>query len=629
MYSHGFLKVAAASPVARVGDPLFNVKEMLKVLNTIEEKKPSIICFPEMGIPGYSIGDLIFQKYLYEDSLEAINYFLKNNNYDGVVIFGSYIIINDAIYNCCFVSQKNKILGIVPKNFLPHTNEFYESRWFASGSMISKEVKSVNLFGETIPFGKIIFENRLYDVTFGAEICADMWAPMSPSETLFSNGALMVFNPSASPICIGKSDYRRMLTKTMSFKFNGAYIYASNNASESTSEVVFSGHKIIAEAGSIISEDEKISLDSSVIYGDIDIDKLHYLRRNNSYYKSSQDMTRDIDILKVSFDLTYLNDEFHFEKELDKFPFVPKVKREFEEIINIQIASVIKRLEYIGIKKVVLGVSGGLDSTLALLSLCYAFDKYGYDRKNILGFTMPSFATSANTLNNSLELMKKLNITYKEIPIHDMVSSQLDVIGQNRENKDTTYENVQARYRTLTLMNIANKEKAIVIGTGDMSEIALGWSTFNGDHMAMYAINAGLPKTVVKEVVNYYCDVYPEVSSVIKRILETPITPELASSSQSTEDIIGKYEINDFILYHFLVNGDTSDRIEYLLQRVMNLDNDVAKEYVYNFNKRFYSQQYKRLTAPESVKILDISLSPRTEIRLNGDIYYSREKKNR
>ncbi|HOE15388.1 MAG TPA: NAD(+) synthase, partial [Candidatus Paceibacterota bacterium] len=386
------------------------------------------------------------------------------------------------------------------------------------------------------------------------------------------------------------------------------------------SEVVFSGHKLICENGEVISENEEISLHSDIIYGDFDILKLHHARRNNSYFKNVQEMARDLHIRRVTYELEEQED-FIFEKNLETLPFVPKNKEDYTDIINIQAASVIKRLEYIGINKVVLGVSGGLDSTLALLSLCYAFDKYNISRENIIAYMLPSKATSDRTYKNSVVLVEKLGVTKKEANIYSEVLHQLKAIGHDTLTKDVTYENVQARYRTFTLMNTANLNQAIVIGTSDMSEVALGWSTFNGDHMAMYGINAGLPKTVVKETVNFYKNIYPSVADVLTDIVNTPISPELSDSTQSTEEIIGKYEINDFILYHFLENGDDTDRIAYLLSKAMNIPLKEAKEWVVKFNNRFYSQQYKRLTSPESAKIMSFSLSPRTEVRLNGDIY--------
>ncbi|MDD4387802.1 MAG: NAD(+) synthase, partial [Bacilli bacterium] len=555
MYAHGFLKVAAACPNSRAGDTIYNVQAMIELLAEAQHRQTAMICFPEMCITGYSVGDLIFQKYLYDNALQAIEYLLNGNPYDGVIIFGSYVFINDTIFNCSFIAQKEKILGIVPKSFLPHTNEFNEARWFQSGIELSDSIKSIRLFDYDIPFGKLIFTDDSGEVKFAAEVCADMWAPISPNEILYANGAMIVFNSSASPAYIGKRERREILIRSISLKFNGAYVYVSNNASESSSEVVFSSHKLIAENGKIVEEEGEISLESSIIYGDIDILKLHHLRRNNSYYKNIQKFTRDVNIRNIPFKL-YRYADFNFEKTIDLMPFVPKRDYDYQDIINIQAAGVIKRLKYIGIDKCVFGISGGLDSTLALLSLCYAFDKYKLKRENIIAVTMPSAETGEESLNIARALAAALGVTLKEIPIQEDVKRGLANIGHSLEAKDITYENIQARYRTYTLMNMANLYGAIVIGTTDMSEMALGWSTFGGDHMAMYGINAGMTKTVVIATVKYYKNVFPKAALLLDRILSTPISPELTGAGQLTEDVIGKYEINDFILYRFLVNGD-------------------------------------------------------------------------
>jgi NAD+ synthase (glutamine-hydrolysing) len=618
MYQHGFIKVAAACVKTRLGDSMYNVKEMINVLKYANKKNPAFVCFPELCITGYSTGDLFFQKYLYLESLNAIKYLLENNPFPGVIIFGSFVSINDTLYNCSFVVQKKSILGIIPKTFLPHTNEFYEARWFASGQRIINDVKRIELLGQEIPFGKILFENEQKDVLFGAEICGDIWAPTSPNEKLFANGALIVFNSSASPSYIGKNEKRRLLTQSTTMKFNSAYVYSSNNASESTSEVVFSSHLLISENGHVLAEADDITLESKIIYADIDILKLHFSRRNNSYFKQSQEISRDREILRVSYDLER-SEGYEFESVPEKLPFVPKNRGDFERIIAIQTASVLKRLDYVGTEHTVLGISGGLDSTLALLSLCKAYDQKQIDRKKIHALSLPAKVTSEKTRNKVKRLAEKLEVSFQEIPIGEDVDRQLETIGHTGE-KDTTYENVQARFRTYTLMNYANKMQAIVIGTSDMSEIALGWSTFNGDQMAMYGLNAGLPKTVVRATVKHYQEHFPEVKELLEEILEAPITPELTDQNQETEAIIGKFEINDFILYHFLVNGDEGQRIVFLLSQVFGLSEKEAKGYVDNFYKRFYSQQYKRLTMPEGVKILELSLT-RGELKLNGDLY--------
>lgn len=621
MKSYGYIKIAGISPKVRVGDTAFNVAEILKSLQIVQEKKPSFVNFPELAITGYSIGDLVFQSHLYEASQKAIEYLLQHNPYDGVIIIGNLFKYQDIMYNVSFVIQKNEILGIIPKYYLPQTREFHESRWFGSGVGIVDSVREVTYLGKKVPFGKLLFKNEEEDVTFGVEVCADLWAPASPHEELYANGANIIFNNSASNGFIGKEKLRQLIVTSASYKWNGAYVYVSNNASESTSEVVFTGHKIISCADDIVSENEPISMDTDIIYGDIDIERLHYLRQHNGWFKMVADLKRDASFQTVRYQLQEAN-SFSFEKDIEKLPFVPKTESDLQRITDIQAASVIKRLEYIGIDKVVLGVSGGLDSTIALLSLVHTFDKYKINRKNIIGVTLPSENTSDLTKNSALDLMKALKVTIKEISIKAGVEQGLDTIQHDPAKKDITYENAQARYRTYLLMNLANQEGAIVIGTSDMSEIALGWSTFNGDQMAMYGINSGITKTVIQRLCQYYIHVYPEVGDILQDILDTPISPELASKDQKTEDAIGKYEINDFILYHFLVRGAAPQKIVFLLEKVFGLSSKEANHYTDQFHHRFFTQQFKRLTGPEGVKILPISLSPRTEIKLNGDIYY-------
>lgn len=620
MYFQGFIKVAVASPKTKTGDAMANIKEIISQLKEVEKKNAKIVTFPELCICGYSAGDLVYQDYLYRDNLNALKYLLDNNPYQGVIILGTYIILDDRIYNVAFVIQKDKILGIVPKWFLPHTQEFYESRWYLSGYGIIDE--KVKILGQEVSFGQIIFSNEDETVKFGVEICQDMWSPLSPNEIIYANGALMVFNCSASPESIDKGEIRSTIIKAISYRNNGAYIYCSNNLSESTSDVIFSNHKMIYEQGESIIDKNELSFESDIIYGDLDLGSIHHSRKKSSWIKNT---CGKFDTLPtVKFELTSSKD-FDFEKPINIMPFVPKKQEKFKKIIEMQAASMFKRLDYVGTNKTVIGVSGGLDSTLALLSLVYMSDKYKLDRKNIIALTLPTSNSSSNTYKNAIELMSRLKVTAKEININEDVERQLKAIGHSSNEKGVTYENIQARFRTYTLMNTANLNNAIVVGTSDMSEVALGWSTFNGDQMAMYGLNSGLPKTTVKATVAYYKEVYPEVADILDSILETPISPELAGNNQKTEDIIGKYEINDFILHRFLVNGDCEDRIAYLLTKFMSLSKEESQKYLKNFFNRFYHQQYKRLTMPEGVKILHLSLSPRSELRLNGDIYKPQE----
>lgn len=615
MYANGFLKVAAASPTIKAGDTMSNAKEILKVINEIKEKNPSFILFPELTITGYSLGDMFFQEYLYRDNLEAVEYILENNSFDGIIIIGTYFIKDDRIFNCAAIIQRDEILGIVPKTYLPHTHEFNEVRHFVAGADIFDD--EIEVLDRIIPFGQFVFTNSDGLVQFGVEICEDYWEPFAPNDVLYGNGALLVFNCSSSPEVIGKADSRSAISKVTSYKNRGAYIYTSTNSSDSTSEVVFSNHKMIYEIGEKIVDINNINLDSDYIIGDLDISKMHFMRRSSSWIKNS--FKRFDELPKIEYELQNCED-FIFERKFDLEPFKPKNIEDYNKIIDIQATSVKKRLDYIGIKNTILGVSGGLDSTLALLSLVYMCDKFKLDRKDIIAVVLPTKNSSEVTFNNARELIKLLNVKELVIDIENDVNDQIKLIGHNGK-PDVTYENIQARFRTYTLMNLANLHSGIVIGTSDMSEVALGWSTFNGDQMAMYGMNAGLPKTVVRAVVEFYKSIYPEVSHILNSILETPISPELSGSDQKTESIIGKYEINDFIMYHFLVNGDTEKRIEFLLESQFNLSSKEANQYVTNFYNRFYKQQYKRLTMPESAKILKLSLSPRTEVKINGDIY--------
>ncbi|HHU55803.1 MAG TPA: NAD(+) synthase [Acholeplasmataceae bacterium] len=620
MYANGFVKVAAASIKTKVGDAMANAKEIVKLLDEIEKKKAAITIFPELCICGYSAGDLMFQEYLYRDNLEAIQYILENNPYSGVAIIGTFFFIDDKPFNCCAVIQKDNILAVVPKSYLPHTYEFSESRWFVSGYDASCNV--INLFGKEIPFGRFVFTNEDRMVNFGVEICEDFWAPFSPHEILYANGAMMVFNASASPEVVGKREKRSQIAETLTYKSKGAYIYTSTNASESTSEVVFSNHKMIYENGDKIVDMNIINLESDVVYGDIDISMLHYQRRSSSWVKNTHGKIEEL--CKIEYHLEE-SSSYELEREIDLLPFVPKKEEDLHLIIDMQAVSLKKRLDYIGISKVVLGVSGGLDSTLALLVCAYMCDKYDIPRTNIIACTLPSENTSSVTYQNALLLMDKLKVTAIDYDINEDVNRQIKLIEHSGE-KDTTYENIQARFRTYTLMNLANLHNAIVIGTSDMSEVALGWSTFNGDQSAMYGINSGITKTVVRALVRYMKQIYPDLEKVLDSVLETPITPELTGEKQLTEEVIGKYEINDFILYRFLYHGDTEKRLIFLLNKLFNISKKEAEDYVNNFFNRFYTQQFKRLTMPEGVKLLKIGLSPRTELRLNGDIYRPKKR---
>ena len=610
----GFLKAAAITPQTFVGNPKANVKEMLKILKTVQA---DLAVFPELSITSYTANDLFFQSSLLDEAKEAVKQYLAENEFEGISIIGCPLDIDGALYNCAFVIKKKQILGIVPKYYLPNTQEFYEKRWFKSGR--DSVIREVHILGQTVPFGALLFQDQANHVTFGVEICEDMWATVSPGNLLSLSGANIIVNLSASNEVLYKSDTRKIAILDHSRRNVGAYVYASAGVSESTSETVFSGHNVMAQTGELIVETEHFNTTSEVIYGDIDIEKIQYKRRlATSLRDSLHHFAFHPTVVMVSFPQM---DDFPFSQPLNPLPFVPQKKpfEAFEKMASLQEYALFKRLKHIGSRHLVIGVSGGLDSTLALLVAHQAFLKLGFDTSGIVAITMPGLATSKRTKKNADALMKALNVTSKDISIHDSVLSHLQTINHDLR-EDITYENAQARMRTLILMNVANQVGGIVLGTGDLSELALGWCTYNGDQMSMYGINAGLPKTTVQFMVTSYVQKYPELKDVLLDIVDTPISPEL-HQNQETENVIGRYDINDFILHRFLVCGDSASRIVYLINHVFKLTEEESKTYVKRFFKRFYSQQFKRQALPDGPKILDISLSPRGDFRMPSAVF--------
>ncbi len=620
MYKNGFLKVASVTPALKVGNPNFNVLEMLKIIENITSE---ITVFPELGITAYTCNDLFFQKSLLNNTKMAIAYFLKHNHNEGIIIFGAPLEIEGILYNVAFVVQKAKILGIIPKFYLPNNGEFYEKRWFQSGFEIVKTTKEITYLDKVIPFGNLLFKSKNQQISFGVEICEDMWAPISPGNILSINGAKLIFNLSASNEVLGKREIRKRTILEHSRRNEGAYIYSSAGVNESTSETVFSGHNIIAQNGNLIVETENFNQDSEVIYGDIDLNQIDYKRRTNSSYRDTLNR----------FLFTYQEIEFtlketkgyEFKKKFDSTPFVPKENAlvAFEKIAALQENALIKRIKHVRAASLVIGVSGGLDSTLALLIAIRCYDNLKLDRKKIIAVTMPGLHTSKATKKNALLLMENLGVTVLDIDINQHVKDHFDLIGHDGIKEDITYENTQARIRTMILMNLANKKNGIVLGTGDLSELALGWCTYNGDQMSMYGINAGIPKTLVKFMITNYANYKfnETIKLILLSIVDTPITPEL-TSNQKTEETIGKYMVNDFIIHRVLRYGDEEARIKWLLEIVFNFDETESKKYTKNFFKRFYSQQFKRQALPDSPKILDVSVSPRGDLRLPSDIAY-------
>ena len=620
MYQNNFIKVASVTPELKVGNPMFNIKEILRILQDV---KSSITVFPELSVTAYTCNDLFFQESLLANTKKAIAYLLQENNYRGIIIIGAPLEIDGALYNCAYVIQGSKILGIVPKFYLPNTGEFYEKRWFQSGFNIVENYNEVTYLGKKVPFGYLVFKDNEDQLSFGVEVCEDMWAPFSPGNILSLNGARIILNLSASNEVLGKREIRRRTILEHTRRNQGAYVYSSAGVNESTSETVFSGHNVIAQNSELIVETENFNQESEVIYGDIDLGKIDFARRTNSSYRDSLNRYRH-NFKEVTIELEYSKD-YVFEKKFDSTPFVPKVNilEDFEKIAALQENALIKRIKHVRAKSLVIGISGGLDSTLALLIACRVYDNLNISRKEIIGVTMPGLHTSVHTKKNAMDMMENLGVTILDIDINNHVKEHFALIGHDGVTEDITYENTQARARTMILMNLANKYRGLVLGTGDLSEMALGWCTYNGDQMSMYGINVGIPKTLVQFMIyNYAIHKFDEnVRDTLLSIVDTPITPEL-TSNQKTEDTIGKYEINDFIIHRVLRYGDKEDRIKWLIAIVFNLSEEESESYSVSFFRRFYSQQFKRQATPDGPKILDISVSPRGDLRLPSDIDY-------
>ncbi len=609
MISNGFLRVASATLNTRIGKPIENAKEILSTLNKAE--KASVIVFPELCITGYTVGDLLFTNALMEDVHASIDLILEKNKYPGLVIVGLPVDIDGVLFNCALVIQKNKMLGVVPKMYLPNSNEFYEKRWFRQGVHVCDKHKFINYNGQNVPFGHLIFKNRKHEIKLGIEICEDMWAPISPSIIQSMNGCNVICNLSASNETVNKDITREQVVNDLSRRNVCAYIYSSSNASESSSETVFSGNNIIAVDNSVLVNTLNFNSESTVTFADIDIPRLNFSRRSASSFRDLIH-TDSTEFQIVLFDIE--EGEMSYETNTRRTPFIPiENKEEFAfKATNIQTKGLERRLLHTKMQKAVIGVSGGLDSTLALLITCKAFDNLGISRKNIIGITMPGLATSKRTKSNAHLLMEKLGVTVREININEHVNNHFDVIGHDGKTQDIAYENTQARIRTLVLFNVSNMERALVIGTGDMSEIALGWCTYVGDQMSGYNVNSGVPKTLVRFLVDYLKD--DTTKELLEDIINTPVSPEL-KDNQETEDTIGSYEINDFILHRLVECGDRISRIKILVKDIFNEDEKIVDD----FFRRFKGAQFKRNTMPDGPKVLSFSLS-QSNYRLPSDI---------
>jgi len=619
----GFYRVAAAVNKTTVGNPTKNAKEVLTLIKEAHAKEVSVIVFPELTLTGYTASDLLMNQTLIVNQNESLAYILKNiENINTIAIIGLAVFEADRLYNCAAVIQNGKVLGVVPKSYLPNKKEFYEKRQFTTGRDITRT--TVDVLDEDVPFGVDLLFTDKADMTFGVEICEDLWAVTPPSNHMASNGANLLFNLSASNELIGKHEYREELVRTQSARCMAAYVYASAGVGESTTDTVFGGHAIISEYGSTLAQNERFQLESNMITADVDLERLKWLRLNESSYGDGR--RKKTRVIKVDA-LPNIN---KIERFINPSPFVPSryadKKHRCDEIVHIQAHGLIKRMSHAHIKKAVIGISGGLDSTLALLSTHRAFEMMDWNVKDIIAVTMPGFGTTTRTKSNAVQLCEALGVTLKTVDITDISLKEFEAIEHDKDEHSVTYENVQARARTSILMNMANKEGGLVIGTGDLSEIALGWSTYNGDHMSMYALNSGIPKTLIQYVIEYYKS-NEDIADIIDDILATPISPELLPHKgdeivQETENIVGPYELHDFFLYHFIKYGAKPSKILHLATIAFDTkyDEDTINKWLKLFLRRFFTQQFKRSCMPDGPKVGTISLSPRADWKMASDV---------
>ena len=625
---YGLIKVAAAIPGIRVADVEYNVLQIESLIAQAEGKGVEVIVFPELCITGYTCQDLFRQQLLLDKAEEAVLMLLDFTRKLNVIsVVGLPVRIGSLLFNCAAVIQGGTLMGLVPKTYLPNYNEFYEKRWFASATdLIPQEVY---LAGSPV---KVSSEPQVFrtcdGACFGIEICEDVWAPLPPSNNLALAGADIILNLSATDELIGKHAYLRSLLAQQSARMMCGYVYSSCGFGESTQDVVYGGNAMIFENGRLLSEGERFSLEPQLCIQQIDIDRLRSERQNNTTFRTAQDgaLARAIDMKPVA------PHDFELIRKVDPRPFIPsnaEMADSCEEILNIQTMGLCKRLEHTHCEKAVIGISGGLDSTLALLVTVRAFDKLRLSRKGIIGITMPGFGTTDRTHDNAVKLMETLNITQREISIAESVKQHFTDIGHDIGNHDVTYENSQARERTQILMDVANQVGGMVIGTGDLSELALGWCTYNGDHMSMYGVNAGVPKTLVQYLIHYLAllPAFSEQRDTLIDIVETPISPELTPADndgniqQKTEDLVGPYELHDFFLYYHLRLGFRPSKIYMLAQHAFanKYDDETIKHWLQTFCRRFFNQQFKRSCLPDGPKVGSVSLSPRGDWRMPSD----------
>lgn len=621
----GYIKTAAITPDTKVADTIYNTEQICKKMIECSVNGAKILVFPELCITGYSCGDLFLQDLLLDKAMEGlIKIAATTKEMDAIVFVGLPVRYRGKLYNAAAAVSRGEVLGIVPKTYLPNYNEFYELRHFSRGM---EDTVEIEIGGEIVPMGtkQLFVCASVPELVIAIEICEDLWAPDPPGTMHALSGATVLVNLSASDEAIGKDAYRRELVCGQSARLLCGYIYASAGNGESTQDVVYSAHNMIAENGMLLAESARFANDT--IYTEIDVKKLSQERRRNTAFETCGDAD------------CYEETEFQLKPEtteltrfIDPAPFVPGKKKErqkrCDEILTIQSMGLCKRLEHTNCKCAVVGISGGLDSTLALLVTVRAFDALGLSREGIKAVTMPGFGTTDRTYQNAVNMIKSLGVTFLEVPIQNAVSLHFEDIGQDEKCHDVTYENAQARERTQILMDIANKEGGMVIGTGDMSELALGWATYNGDHMSMYGVNSSVPKTLVRHLVHYYADTCKDktLKKILLDVLDTPVSPELlppkeGEISQKTEDLVGPYELHDFFLYYMLRFGYPPQKVYRLACRAFAgvYEDEVILKWLKNYYRRFFSQQFKRSCLPDGPKVGTVALSPRGDLRMPSD----------
>ena len=645
----GYVRVAAAVPHMRVADCVYNASEIKKQITEAVAEGIEVVCFPELSITGYTCADLFFTQQLQRDALSALeDVCAYTRNLPIIVLVGAPLKVDNNLYNCAFVMTDGEVVGVVPKVNLPNTGEFYEKRWFSSGrdvleqnvNSIRPRIPLIELWGTDVPFGiDLLFTTK--DYSFGIEICEDLWSPLPVSTQLAIQGAEIIFNLSSSNCVTGKHAFRQRMITQQSARVHCGYVYTSSGIGESTTDIVFSGSTYIAENGEMLEIGERFQMDSSMVISEIDVERLRIDRqRNTNFTHDKHGHYRHIHVAplerSLEDDSTYrleFRDGGPMHRHFTQTPFLPK-KRESdaycEDVLNLQVHGLLRRWQHTKSESLVIGISGGLDSTLALIVSVLAADRLGYNRSQVIGVTMPGFGTSGRTYNNALAMMEELGVSIHEVPIREMATQHLNDIGHDLETHDITYENAQARIRTLVLMDLANKYNGLVVGTGDMSELALGWATYCGDHMSMYGVNAGVPKTLVKYMVRYAAEnIFGErLREILMDVIDTPVSPELLPTdeegniAQITEDKVGPYELHDFFMYYYLRYGFTREKIAYMAGMAFDgvYSDEVIEHWLNVFMHRFFTQQFKRSCLPDGPKVVGVSLSPRGDLRMPSDV---------